>query len=268
MIFQSSVRTTTCFVTPFNPRTEISSFADRIIARRPISAPSKRKMWSFRKIGEKRPRPRTDSSRFARTISSKPASSAAETIDRTSSLSSWGKAPTHTRRSRASPAIDLVDRGPIENHAGDRPRHADRILRLEDVPPHRDANGATGERSFDHLECRPIRVQFRPSRDDDGDGTSPDDLLECLRCPGVKRLHDISAEFRADTGHVLHDIDIVRVLDLRPARIHNREEGEGEKLACRRGRREVFYYSVVVLAAKIHMDAHRVGAVRDRLIHL
>src|SRR5438128_11434982 len=188
MIFQSSVRITTCFVVLRNERSAVSSFADRIVARRPISASSKEKMLPFRRIGEKRPSPWSDSSRSASTISSKPASSAAETIDRTSSLSSWGKAPTHTRRSRASPAIDLVERGAVEDHSGDCPRHADRILRLEDVSAHRDTDRTTGERSFDHLEGRALRVQFRPSRDDDGDGTSPDDLLKCLRCPGVKRL--------------------------------------------------------------------------------
>src|SRR5712691_9003705 len=262
MIFQSSVRITMCFVALRNERSAVSSFADRIVARRPISASSKKKMLPFRRIGEKRPSPRSDSSRSARTIWSKPASSAAETMDRTSSLSSWGKAPTHTRRSMgASPAIDLVERGAVEDHSGDRPRHADRILRLEDVSAHGDTDGTTGECSFDHLEGRAIRVQFRTTCDDDRDRTAPNDLLERLRRAGVERLHDIGTQLGPDARHMLHDVDIVRVLNLRPARIHHREERKAESIACRRGRPEVFDHSVVVLTTEVHVDADRVGAV-------
>src|SRR5206468_4311374 len=99
-----------------------------------------------------------------------------------------------------------------------------RILRLEDVPADRDACGAACDRTLDHAEGCPIRVELGPAGDEDRDRATANDLPERVARTGVDRLDDIGTEFRADSGHVLYDVDIVGILDVRSAGIHHRQE--------------------------------------------
>src|SRR5207253_8130104 len=120
-----------------------------------------------------------------------------------------GKGPHPYRAIQgASPAIAVVRRCAFEEDAGDRPRHADRILRLEDVPADRDACGPARDRTLDHPEGRPIRIELRPAGDEDWHRATANDLPERVARTRVDRLDDVGAEFRADPGHVLDDVDI------------------------------------------------------------
>src|SRR5712691_8521582 len=85
----------------------------------------------------------------------------------------------------------LVDDG------ADAADHADGVRRLPDVSPHVHSFRAVLDRVVRELERVEFRLEFRASRDDEGDGTRLDDLREIV---AVIRLHEVRPELGCDAA--------------------------------------------------------------------
>src|ERR1051325_809495 len=92
--------------------------------------------------------------------------------------------------------IRLFDGSLLVDDRADRADHARRVVGLEDIPPHVDADGAVAHRVGGELQRLELR-RLLAAGDDDGNRTALDELVEILAMIG---LDDMRAELGGDAA--------------------------------------------------------------------